>query len=362
VNSNVIQQVGNDVIEKVVHEIVERAIDLNATNIRDVLRREQIVVTDRQFDEIYVAVQQQLQGYGPLSPLFIRGVTDVLVMPDQSVWIDDSSGLHLTGVTVQSDSHARQLAVRLAQLAHRRLDDAHPWVDAQLPDGNRLHAILSPTSAMGTAISIRVPLSRPLPLEQLLEQQPNQTEMLCKLRQMLSRGDSFIVSGATGAGKTTLLRSLLIEAQVTQRIVTIEDVAEINIQRPNIISLQGRVANVEGAGHISLRDLVRQSLRMRPDRIVVGELRGPEALDWLLAVSSGHSGSATTVHAHSARDVFTRLELLCSLSGTNSDVTTSIMKSSIDAIVHCQRVNNLRQITEIWDREQVLQHLTMTRL
>jgi pilus assembly protein CpaF len=357
---DVSQLVAIDVIQKVVDEIVESAIELNPDNVRGVLSKNHIVVTDRQFEEIYLNVQQQLQGYGPLSQLFVEGVTDVLVMPDRTVWVDDASGLHPTEINLQSERFVRQLAVRLAQLAHRRLDDAQPWVDAQLPDGNRLHVILSPTSSRGSAISIRVPLSRPKPLQQLLENQPNKDEVLMKLLRMLSRGDSFIVSGATGSGKTTLLRSLLVEASSTERIVTIEDVTEINVRQSNIISLQGRIANVEGAGHISMRDLVRQSLRMRPDRIVVGELRGAEALDWLLAVSSGHRGSATTVHAQSARDVFTRLELLCSLSGTNAQVVTSIMKSSIDAIVHCARIGSQRQVTEIWDREQVLKHLKVS--
>lgn len=343
----------SDVATNVVSKLIADALAPEERNVKAALRHIGIVVRADDFDSILQQVRQQLDGYGPLEQFFRSDVTDVLVMPDQSVWIDDATGLHQTDVWLQSDHHTRQIAVRLAHLAHRRLDDAHPWVDAQLPDGKRLHAILAPTSTGGAALSLRIPLASPRPLAELLQGSHNSVLITRRVHEIIETNQSFVVSGATGSGKTTLLRSMLMHASATQRIITIEDIAELNLNRPNIISLQGRIANAEGAGHISLQDLVRQSLRMRPDRIVVGELRGTEALDWLLAVSSGHQGCATTVHAHSASDVVGRLELLCGLSGIDLGVARHIIANSIDVLIHCQRVNGQRVISEIQERRDI---------
>jgi len=346
-----------DVVTSVVSQLVTYATQPDELHVREILRESSIVVRDEDFGLILTQVKQQLTGYGPLEDLFKADVTDVLVMPDQTVWVDDSSGLHQTETKLLSESHTRQMAMRLAQLAHRRLDDAHPWVDAQLPDGNRLHAILAPTSVRGSAISIRVPLPKPHPLLELLQSSDNSSHIVQQVMRIVETNQSFVVSGATGSGKTTLLRSMLVAAPGSQRIVTIEDIAELNLNFPNFIALQARLANAEGVGEISLRDLVRQSLRMRPDRIVVGELRGAEAIDWLLAVSSGHRGCATTVHAHSAADVIRRLQLLCGLSGIDLGVARHIIGNSIDAVIHCERINGERIISEIIEKPAILEQL-----
>jgi pilus assembly protein CpaF len=209
----------------------------------------------------------------------------------------------------------------------------------------------------GSAISIRVPLSTPRPLAELLKSSNNSPRLAGRIQEIVDAEQSFVISGATGSGKTTLLRSMLLAASKSQRIVTIEDIAELNLIHPNIIALQGRLPNVEGIGEITLRDLVRQSLRMRPDRIVVGELRGAEALDWLLAVSSGHRGCATTIHAHSANEVVGRLQLLCGLSGVDVGVARHILGNSIDVIIHCERVEGRRVISEVIDKSTIRKFL-----
>lgn len=342
-----------DVVTTVVAQLVTQAVQPDEQRVREILRESSIVVRDVDFIRILSEVRKQLNGYGLLEELFESDVTDVLVMPDQTVWVDDSSGLHQTALKVQSESHTRQMAMRLAQLAHRRLDDAHPWVDAQLPDGKRLHAILAPTAVGGSAISIRIPLPSPRPLADLLASSKNSAQFVERIHSIVDAQQSFVISGATGSGKTTLLRSMLLAASDSQRVITIEDIAELNLNHPNIIALQARLPNVEGTGEITLRDLVRQSLRMRPDRIVVGELRGAEAIDWLLAVSSGHRGCATTVHAHSATEVVGRLQLLCGLSGVDIGVAKRILENSIDVIIHCERVNGRRVVSEIIEKAAI---------
>src|SRR3954449_5565156 len=258
----------------------------------------------------------ELAGAGPLESLLrLPGVTDVLVNGPDQVWLDRGAGLERTPLRFPDDDAVRRLAVRLAAAAGRRLDDAAPWGDAGLPDGTRLHAVLPPVSGSGTCLSLRV-LRRASPDLAVLSEAgtfPGDSERL--LRALVARRRAFLVTGGTGAGKTTLLSALLGLVDPTERMVLCEDAAELAPAHPHVVRLLGRPPNVEGAGLVTLRDLVRQALRMRPDRIIVGEVRGPEVADLLAAFNTGHDGGAGTVHANSPSDVPARLEALGAMAG-----------------------------------------------
>jgi len=245
-------------------------------------------------DDVLDAVREavdELAGAGPLEPLLrLDGVTDVLVNGPDQVWLDRGAGLERAAVRFPDDDAVRRLAVRLAASAGRRLDDAAPWVDVGLPDGTRLHAVLPPVSGSGTCLSLRV-LRRVTPDLGALAATgafPGASEGL--LRALVARRRAFLVTGGTGAGKTTLLSALLGLVDPAERLVLCEDAAELAPAHPHVVRLLGRPPNVEGAGLVTLRDLVRQALRMRPDRLVVGEVRGPEVVHLLAALNTGHEG------------------------------------------------------------------------
>src|SRR4051794_20343297 len=255
------------------------------------------------------AATDELSGAGALEPLLrLPGVTDVLVNGPDAVWIDRGSGLEPVDVRFPDEAAVRRLAVRLAAAAGRRLDDAAPWVDAGLPDGTRLHAVLPPVSGSGTCLSLRV-LRRATPDLGALAAVgafPGGSERL--LRALVARRRAFLVTGGTGAGKTTLLSALLGLVDPAERLVLCEDAAELAPAHPHVVRLLGRPPNVEGAGLVTLRDLVRQALRMRPDRLVVGEVRGAEVADLLAALNTGHDGGCGTLHANTvSSSLVTRL-------------------------------------------------------
>jgi pilus assembly protein CpaF len=304
-----------------------------------------IAIDDESLHKIQQSISAKLVGYGVLTPLVNLHPTDIVVNSADSVWADCGDGLVRSHVTFESEDHVRRLAQRLAHSAHRRLDDAEPFVDALLSDGARLHAALSPLAQTGTSISLRFPHHRKLPLTSWFDE--SNRAIFSKLISALELGRSVIVSGATGSGKTTLIRSMIDEYYQNRRVVIVEDVAELNIRTPHVVSLQGRSANAEGFGAISMRTLVRQTLRMRPDSIVVGELRGAEALDWLLAVSSGHRGSLTTVHAADVQSSRKRIALLCALADVDAVTVNEVLKSSDFTFVHCERQGNVRRVVAV---------------
>ncbi len=274
----------------------------------------------------------ELDGAGPLEPLLVLpGVTDVLVNSPREVWIDRGAGLERSDVTFADDAAVRRLAQRLATAAGRRLDDACPCVDVSLPDGTRLHAVLPPV-APTTTLSLRVLARRRFTLAELV---PSPVREL--LAALVAARLSFVISGGTGTGKTTLLSAVLGEVPGDERLVTIEDARELAVRHPHVVSLAARTANVEGAGEITLRDLVRQALRMRPDRIVVGEFRGAETVELLLALNTGHDGSAATVHANSAADVPARLVSLGALGALTRAAMHEMVSSCLDVVVHLHR-------------------------
>ncbi|MGC4865438.1 TadA family conjugal transfer-associated ATPase [Micromonospora sp. DT53] len=260
-------------------------------------------------------VRDDLVGAGPLAPLLADPeVTDVLVNGTR-VWVDRGSGLHQVAVPVGSVEDVRRLAQRLIASAGRRLDDGSPYADARLPDGTRLHAVLPPVATEGPYLSLRTFRHRPFTLDELVRQGTVPRPLAPLLAAVVAARLAYLVTGGTGSGKTTLLNTLLGMVPATERIVLVEDAAELRPGHPHVVGLQARTANVEGTGVVGLADLVRQALRMRPDRLVVGECRGGEVVDLLAALNTGHDGGAGTLHANTPSDVPARLEALGMLGG-----------------------------------------------
>ncbi|CAM5488977.1 MULTISPECIES: TadA family conjugal transfer-associated ATPase [Streptomyces] len=280
----------------------------------------------------------ELVGTGVLEPLLADPeVTDVLVSAPDRVWVDRGGGLQLTGVTFPDAAAVRRLAQRLAAVAGRRLDDARPWVDARLPDGTRMHAVLPPVAVASTCLSLRVVRPRAFSLAELVDAGTVPPGGDRILRALVEARISYVISGGTGAGKTTLLSSLLGAVGVNERIVLAEDSAELRPDHPHVVRLESRPANQEGAGRVTLRDLVRQALRMRPDRLVVGEVRGAEVTQLLAALNTGHEGGCGTVHANAAEHVPARLEALGTAAGLDRVALHSQLAAALSVVVHLVR-------------------------
>ncbi len=296
-------------------------------------------------------VAAHLVGAGPLQPLLDEpATTDVLVNGPAAVWVDRGEGLHRLphgAVDLGGEAGLRSLAVRLAAAAGRRLDDACPCVDAQLPDGVRLHAVLPPLSPVGTLLSLRVPRRSAFTLAELVAVGTVPPSWAPVLGAVLRRRLSFLVTGGTGSGKTTVLSALLGLAGPGERLLLVEDGGELVPDHPHVVRLATRHGNVEGAGRVDLAELVRQGLRMRPDRIVVGEVRGAEVRDLLAALNTGHEGGCGTVHANAATDVPARLEALGALAGLGREALAAQAASALDVVLHLRRTGGQRRLEEV---------------
>ena len=299
-------------------------------------------------------LETELTGAGILEPLLrAEGATDVLVTSPRDVWVDDGNGLRRSAIRFDDEAAVRRLAQRLAAAAGRRLDDAQPWVDAQLTEVGggrftvRMHAVLPPVAAGGTCLSLRVlrPASQDLAALAAAGAIAPDADRL--LRAIIAARLAFLVSGGTGAGKTTLLAAALGAVDERERILCVEDAAELQPQHPHLVRLVARSANVEGAGEITLRQLVRQALRMRPDRIIVGEVRGAEVIDLLAALNTGHDGGAGTVHANSPAEVPARLEALAALGGLDRAALHSQLAAAVQVVLHVSRGSEGRRLTDI---------------
>ena len=287
-------------------------------------------------------------GAGPLEPLLADPqVTDVLVNAGSGVWVDRGDGLTRADCEVGDEPAVRRLAVRLAGIAGRRLDDTCPYVDGLLPGGIRLHAVLPPIAAEGSHISLRVPRQVAPSLVELAQWGTFGAGWLRVLEALVSRRCSFVVTGGTGSGKTTLLGALLGEVEVCERLVIVEDVRELAIDHPHVVRLQSRPANVEGRGEIGLTSLVRQSLRMRPDRLVVGEVRGAEVREMLAALNTGHEGGCSTLHANTGADVVARFEALGALAGLAPTAVHAQLLSAVQVVVHVRRSSGRRHVDTV---------------
>jgi pilus assembly protein CpaF len=290
-------------------------------------------------------MRRELAGAGPLEDLIADPrVTDVLVNSPSEVYVDRGTGLERVQVDFGSEERVRALAQRLASRAGRRLDDASPHVDARLPDGGRLHCVLAPIATDGTCISLRLPRAHAMTLESFVECGSIDVMGADLLRSLVRGRHACIVTGGTGSGKTTVLNTLLGEVAIDERIVIAEDSVELAPRHPHVVRLQSRMPNVEGAGAITLRDLVRQTLRMRPDRIILGEVRGTEIIDLLTAMNTGHEGSWATIHANAAADLPARVEALGLLAGVPRQAMHALLASAVDAVVHVHRLRDGRRI------------------
>lgn len=306
--------------------------------VSQVLEDEAVVLGETGASRARLELAAQVLGAGPLEPLLADPlVTDVLVNAGSGVWVDRGDGLTRTDCEVGDELAVRRLAVRLAGIAGRRLDDTSPYVDGLLPGGVRLHAVLPPIAVEGSHISLRVPRRVAPSLAEMAGWGTFSAGWRHVLEALVGRRCSFVVSGGTGSGKTTLLGAMLGEVDVGERLVIVEDVRELVIAHPHVVRLQSRPPNVEGRGEIGLTSLVRQSLRMRPDRLVVGEVRGAEVREMLAALNTGHEGGCSTVHANTSTDVVARFEALGALAGLGPSAVHAQLLSAVQVVVHVRR-------------------------
>jgi pilus assembly protein CpaF len=279
---------------------------LQSSDLLSLAERERLV--DEVLDETF--------GLGPLEPLMRdMSITDILINGPKTVYIERRGCLELTNVAFHDERHLVQIVQRIVGRVGRRVDETSPMVDARLPDGSRVNAIIPPLALDGTLVSIRRFGARPLLIPDLTARKSITKEMIQFLSACIKARVNIVVSGGTGSGKTTLLNALSAFIPAAERVATIEDAAELKLQQPHVVRMETRPANIEGSGQVTTRDLVRNALRMRPDRIIVGECRGAEALDMLQAMNTGHDGSLTTIHANDTRDALSRLEMMVGMAG-----------------------------------------------
>jgi pilus assembly protein CpaF len=318
-------------------------------------------------ETIRKGILDELFSYGPITPLLSDPqVTEIMVNGKNSIYVEKAGKLTLTGISFLTTETLRGTIDRMISGVNRRIDESSPYVDARLPDGSRINVIIPPACLTGPCLTIRKFRKKPFSLEELIGLGTLSGEAAEYLREAVIRRMNIIVSGGTGSGKTTLLNALSQFIPEEERIVTIEDAAEIQLMKPHVIVLEARPPNIEGVGSITIRDLVRNSLRMRPDRIIVGECRGGEALDMLQAMNTGHDGSITTGHANTPRDMLRRLETMVLFSGVEIPIKAirEQIASAIDILVHICRmgdgnrtVTSLTEVTGMSESQILLQEI-----
>ncbi|HEX7355842.1 MAG TPA: TadA family conjugal transfer-associated ATPase [Mycobacteriales bacterium] len=337
-----------ELLDQVRRRLAESGRPPSAAAVAEALRGVPGVRSDAETLAVVTQLRAEIVGAGPLQPLLDDpAVTDVLVHRGGEVWVDRGDGLRRSPVRVGGEAAVRRLAARLVASAGRRLDAAQPWADATLPDGHRCHAVLPPLAVDGTCLSLRTLRPATLDLAALDATGALPGGLRSWLEAILAAPLATLVTGATGAGKTTLLGALLGALAPDLRVLVVEDATELAPRHPHVVRLQSRPANVEGAGAVPLRDLVRQALRMRPDRLVLGEVRGAEVVDLLVALNTGHEGGLSTVHANSPAEVPARLEALGALAGLRRDALHSLVAAAVQAVVHCGRTTAGRQVHQV---------------
>lgn len=315
------------------------------------LNSEQLAIPTKLRQRLLQEIVDEMIGFGPLEPLLRDdSISEIMVNGPQSVYIERKGLIELSEVRFNSDADIRRVIDRIISPLGRRIDESSPMVDARLPDGSRVNAIIPPLALNGPTITIRKFKSQPLRIEDLLQYKSLSQGMALFLAAAVKSRMNIIISGGTGSGKTTMLNTLSSFIPDNERIITIEDAAELRLQQSHVVRLETRPRNIEGKGEVTIRDLVRNSLRMRPDRIIVGECRGGEALDMLQAMNTGHDGSLTTLHANSARDCLARLETLVMMSGMElpQRAIREQIASAIHYIVQVSRLSDgSRRVTGI---------------
>ena len=334
-----------ELVDEVREALARRPGDLTPHRVADALRDRGRPVGDAMVLAVHEALRRDVVGAGPLEPLLrTPGVTDVLVNGPADVYLDRGAGLERTPVTFPDEAAVRRLAQRLAGSGGRRLDDATPCVDVRLADGTRFHAVLAPVARPGTVLSLRVPRGRTFTLDELVAARTLTGEGARLVRAVVEARLAFLVTGGTGTGKTTLLATMLSLVDPAERLVLVEDAGELRPDHPHVVGLEARPPNIEGAGEVTLRHLVRQALRMRPDRLVVGEVRGGGVVELLAALNTGHEGGCGTLHANSATDVPARVEALALAAGLGREATHAQLASALDVVLHLGRTRDGRRL------------------
>lgn len=331
-----------DLIARVKRRLADEPTTPEPARIAALIREEAVVISDIGVLDVMRTLRDDTTGTGPLEALLADDtVTDICVNGPNCVYVDSGAGLERSAVRFESEAAVRRLASRLAASCGRRLDDAQPFCDGHITrdDGTllRFHAVLAPTAQAGTCISLRVLHTASATLDDLVARGALSGEVAGVLRGVVAKRKAFVVVGGTGSGKTTLLSALLAEVDPAERIVAIEDTLELTPDHPHVVNLTTRGANSEGAGEITIADLVRQSLRMRPDRVVVGEIRGAEVVDLLAALNTGHDGGAGTLHANSIAEVPARFEALAALGGLDRAGLHAQLAAAIDVVIVVKR-------------------------
>src|SRR5580692_6077272 len=343
-----VSDLAGDTLRREIRLVVERLCDTE-NPLLNRMERERLI--DEVLDETF--------GFGPLEILLKDPtISDILVNGPHKVYVERRGKLEKTEVKFRDNDHLLQIIDRIVSKIGRRVDETSPMVDARLPDGSRVNAVIPPISLDGASLSIRRFGANPLKLEDLLNYKAFSPEMAMLLEACIKARLNIVISGGTGCGKTTLLNTLSSFIPTDERIVTIEDAAELQLQQDHVVRLETRPANIEGKGSILTRDLVRNALRMRPERIIVGECRGPETLDMLQAMNTGHSGSMTTLHANSVRDAMSRLETMIMMAGFELPMKAMRQQiaSAVDVIIQANRLQGgprkITSITEVMNMEQ----------
>jgi pilus assembly protein CpaF len=323
-----------------------------------ILQEESIILGRRERDALFEQIVAEILGLGPLEPLLAdESVTEIMVNGPKKIFVERNGRLQRVNVNFESDEHLMRIIERIVAPLGRRIDESSPTVDARLKDGSRVNAVIPPIALQGPTVTIRKFFTKPLTVEDLLRFGTITEESMEFLRAAVVGATNVVISGGTGTGKTTFLNVLSSYIPVEERIITIENAAELQLRQEHVVTLESRPPNVEGKGEITIRDLVINSLRMRPDRIVVGECRGGEALDMLQAMNTGHEGSMTTLHANNTRDALSRLETMVMMSGMELPhrAIREQIAAAIDMIVQLERLRDgsrrVVSITEVQGME-----------
>lgn len=339
------------------HQRVIEVIDLNALAalppdavqnqltrlVEQLLQQESVPLNQRERVQLVQDTIHEVLGLGPLEPLLAdTSVNDILVNGATQVYVERAGKLELTPVRFKDDAHLKKIIERIVSRVGRRIDESVPMVDARLADGSRVNAIIPPLAIDGPSLSIRKFSKDPLQIHHLIDKRSLTPEIGELLKAIVQARLNVLISGGTGTGKTTMLNILSGFIPNDERIVTIEDAAELQLRQDHVVRLETRPANIEGKGEIAQRELVKNALRMRPDRIILGEVRGAESLDMLQAMNTGHDGSLTTVHANSCRDALTRIETLVSMAGFNlaAKAMRHYISSALDVIIQIARLSD----------------------
>jgi pilus assembly protein CpaF len=323
-----------------------------------ILAEESMVLARAERQRLFEQIVAEILGFGPLEPLLAdETITEIMVNGPKNIFIERKGNITRANIAFEDDDHVLRILDRIVAPLGRRIDESSPLVDARLPDGSRVNAVIRPISLVGPTITIRKFFKKPLTVEDLIRFGSITKEIVEFMRACIIARLNIIVSGGTGSGKTTLLNVLSGFIPNDERIVTIENAAELQLRQEHVVTLESRPPNIEGKGQITIQDLVVNSLRMRPDRIVVGECRSGEALDMLQAMNTGHDGSLTTLHSNSPRDTIARLEVMCLMAGMDLPVRAirEQIASAVDCVCHQERLRDgsrkVVKITEVQGME-----------